>query len=206
MYENSSFSRTTVLLLFSDFHCSERMESIYSHYETSFCHNWATRQIYRLKCCNFSYVALCHPEINNWLNFDEPVSMNNCCDDLMRYISNSVLLFYMVFIDRIIPHIVKMFNRLHSWAQLERLWSFRCYQNFQKPDDTKNVKVQRKCFFFYRWIWKSSKNQEDRRLPFLNISSSSRVITVKRWVVLDQKCSKTLQKSSKINKICDVMW
>ena len=33
-------------------------------------------------------------------------------------------------------------------------------------------------FFFYCRIWKSSKNQEDRRLPFLNISSSSRVITV----------------------------
>ena len=29
-------------------------------------------------------------------------------------------------------------------------------------------------FFYYR-IWKSSKNQKDRRLPFLNISSSSRV-------------------------------
>ena len=33
-------------------------------------------------------------------------------------------------------------------------------------------------FFFYSRIWKSSKNQEDRRLPFLNISSSSRVIRV----------------------------
>ena len=38
-------------------------------------------------------------------------------------------------------------------------------------------KVQMKCFFYSR-ICKSSKNQEDRRLPFLNISSSSRVITV----------------------------
>ena len=41
--------------------------------------------------------------------------------------------------------------------------------------------------FFYCRIWKSSRSQEDCRLPFLNISSSSRVIKVKRWVVSDQK-------------------
>ena len=51
-----------------------------------------------------------------------------------------------------------------------------------KPCDTasKNFlpfKVQMKCFF-YRQIWKSSKNQDERRLPFLNIASSSRVIKV----------------------------
>ena len=32
--------------------------------------------------------------------------------------------------------------------------------------------------FLYCWIWKSSKNQEDCHLPFLDISSSSRVIKV----------------------------
>ena len=39
------------------------------------------------------------------------------------------------------------------------------------------LKVQMKCFFYSR-IWKNSKNQEDCRLPFLNIFSSSRVIKV----------------------------
>ena len=38
-------------------------------------------------------------------------------------------------------------------------------------------KVQMKCFFYSR-ISKSSKTQEDRHLPFLYISSSSRVIKV----------------------------
>ena len=36
------------------------------------------------------------------------------------------------------------------------------------PSARKKFKVQ--MFFFYSRIWKSSKNQEDRRLPFLNIS------------------------------------
>ena len=40
-----------------------------------------------------------------------------------------------------------------------------------------NFKVQMKCFFLFPNL-KGSKNQEDRCLPFLNISSSSRVITV----------------------------
>ena len=40
-----------------------------------------------------------------------------------------------------------------------------------------DLKVQMKCFFLLLLNLKSSKNQEDRRLPFLNISFSSRVIT-----------------------------
>ena len=37
---------------------------------------------------------------------------------------------------------------------------------------------------------KSSKNQEDRRLPFLNISSSPKVIKVLRRVVAQKKVAK----------------
>ena len=33
-------------------------------------------------------------------------------------------------------------------------------------------------FFFYCQIWKSSEIQEDRRLPFVNISSTAKVIEV----------------------------
>ena len=64
----------------------------------------------------------------------------------------------------------------------DNVWHNLPYMPFypSSPDHSiwrKTFKVQMKCFF-YCWIWKSSKNQEDRHLPFLNISSSSRVITV----------------------------
>ena len=39
-------------------------------------------------------------------------------------------------------------------------------------------KVQMKCVFLIVEFERAVKNQEDRRLPFLNISSSSKVITV----------------------------
>ena len=67
-----------------------------------------------------------------------------------------------------------------------------------------DLKVHMKCLLNY-WIWKSSKNQEDRYLPFLNISSGSRVINIKRWVVSDQKVpKKSCQNQSKSIKF--VMW
>ena len=47
----------------------------------------------------------------------------------------------------------------------------------KKKTTPESFKVQMK-YFFYCWIWKSSENQEDRRLLFLNISSSSRDISV----------------------------
>ena len=42
-------------------------------------------------------------------------------------------------------------------------------------------------FFFYCWIGKSSKNQEDRRLKLLNISFSSRGLKLQAYIDSDEK-------------------
>ena len=58
-----------------------------------------------------------------------------------------------------------------------------------------------KCFFFVAEFERAAKIRRDHRLRFLNISHSSKVITVSRRVVSEQEVAK---EAVKINKICDV--
>ena len=71
--------------------------------------------------------------------------------------------------------------KIHNLLQILLTFTVQIYIRY-----IPNLKCKWNVFFYSR-IWKSSKNQEDRRLPFLNIFSSSRVITVQRRVDSDQK-------------------